>query len=250
MLYIVGNGPSRKDFDLEKVHAYGCEWYGCNGIYTEAVPDLLFVHDIPVQHAAFEAGVYKDMPIAVGDWNPMEIELYEDMKFMHETMPVRVIENRSEDDTHFVVQGEGEEVYLTSYNSSLGDNIIMYNYDKLKNTFCGIYALGYAVHHGHKKICLAGYDSLQFGDLQNIYGPDDCYTYNEVYTEENSGVGRPQQAQFVALLEHINKDYPDVELYFKNPIDGFDRIDYNDIISRFNIEDKWVLGTACFESEL
>ena len=48
MLYIVGNGPSRKDFDLEKCHAYGCEWYGCNGIYTEAVPDLLFAHDIPV----------------------------------------------------------------------------------------------------------------------------------------------------------------------------------------------------------
>ena len=107
MLYIVGNGPSRKDFDLEKCHAYGCEWYGCNGIYTEAVPDLLFAHDIPVQHAAFKDGVYKDIPIAVGDWNPMEIELYEDIKFMHETMPVRLIENRSEDDTHFVVQGEG-----------------------------------------------------------------------------------------------------------------------------------------------
>ena len=120
----------------------------------------------------------------------------------------------------------------------------------LKNTFCGIYALGYAVHHGYKNICLVGYDSLQFGDLQNIYGPDDCYTYNTVYTEENSGVGKPQQAQFVALLEHINKDYPDVRLYFKNPIDGFDPIEYNNIMSRLNVEDRWVLGTACFESEL
>ena len=63
-------------------------------------------------------------------------------------------------------------------------------------------------------------------------------------------MGRPQQAQFVALLEHINKDYPDVELYFKNSIDGFDKIDYTDIVSRLNIEDRWVLGTACFESEL
>ena len=71
-----------------------------------------------------------------------------------------------------------------------------------------------------------------------------------MYTEENSGVGRPQQAQFVALLEHINKDYPDVELYFKNSIDGFDKIEYTDIVSRLNIEDRWILGTACFESEL
>jgi len=51
-------------------------------------------------------------------------------------------------------------------------------------------------------------------------------------------------------LEHINKDYPDVELYFKNSIDGFDKIEYTDIVSRLNIEDRWILGTACFESEL
>ena len=75
------------------------------------------------------------------------------------------------------------------------------------------------------------------------------YIQRDLYRTELR-CGKPQQAQFVALLEHINKEYPDVELYFKNPIDGFDRIDYNDIISRFNIEDKWVLGTACFESEL
>ena len=174
---------------------------------------------------------------------------------MKHGLPGEVVENRVEGDDRFVVQGEdyrgeGQRTYMIGYSYSHVSNIVIYTNELLKNTFCGIYALGYAVHHGHKKICLAGYDSLQFGDLQNIYGPDDCYTYNETYTEQNSGVGRPQQAQFVALLEHINKEYPDVELYFKNPIDGFDRIDYNDIISRFNIEDKWILGTACFESEL
>ena len=46
------------------------------------------------------------------------------------------------------------------------------------------------------------------------------------------------------------KDYPDVELYFKNSIDGFDKIEYTNIVSRLNIEDRWILGTACFESEL
>ena len=101
------------------------------------------------------------------------------------------------------------------------------------------------MHHGHKKICLAGYDSLQYGGSTEHLWTIDCYTYNKVYTEENSGVGRFQQAQFVALLEHINKDYPDVELFFKNSIDGFDKIEYTDIVSRLNIEDRWILGTAC-----
>ena len=195
---------------------------------------------------------YKKHPVCVGEWNELPMDMFDIMKF---GLPGEVIENRLPTDDRFVVQGEdyrgeGQRTYMIGYSSAEANNIVIYTNELLKNTFCGIYALGYAVHHGHKKICLAGYDSLQYGDLQNIYGPDDCYTYNETYTEQNSGVGKPQQAQFVALLEHINKDYPDVELYFKNSIDGFDKIDYTDIVSRLNIEDRWVLGTACFESEL
>lgn len=195
---------------------------------------------------------YKKQPVCVGEWNEIPMEMWDLMK---SGLPGRIIENRVEGDDRFVVQGEdyrgeGQTSYMIGYSYSHVNNIVIYTNELLKNTFCGIYALGYAVHHGYKNICLVGYDSLQFGDLQNIYGPDDCYTYNKVYTEQNSGVGKPQQAQFVALLEHINKDYPDVRLYFKNPIDGFDPIEYNDIMSRLNVEDKWVLGTACFESEL
>ena len=248
MLYLVGNGPSRKTLDLDTLD----NWWGMNMVYRDHTPDLLFVQDVAPQNEMITDQYYKKHPVCVGEWNELPMEMFDIMKH---GLPGEVIENRVEGDDRFVVQGEdyrgeGQRTYMIGYSYSHVSNIVIYTNELLKNTFCGIYALGYAVHHGHKKICLAGYDSLQFGDLQNIYGPDDCYTYNTVYTEQNSGVGRPQQAQFVALLEHINKEYPDVELYFKNPIDGFDRIDYNDIISRFNIEDKWVLGTACFESEL
>ena len=243
MLYIVGNGPSRKDFDLEKVHAYGCEWYGCNGIYTEAVPDLLFAHDIPVQHAAFKDGVYKDIPIAVGDWNPMEIELYEDIKFMHETMPVRLIENRSEDDTHFVVQGEGEEVYLTSYNSSLGDNIIMYNYPKLKNTFCGITALGYAAEQGYKEITLVGFDALDpsIDSVGNVYENTGLLKYKTKYTKEDS-IYWIQRFQFVSLLK--DKLFEGVNVYFRNPLDKNNKVIYNELTYYENSKDRWSLGES------
>ena len=78
--------------------------------------------------------VFRKGRVAVGDWNPMEIELYEDLKFMHSTMPVKIIENRSEDDTHFVVQGEGDEVYFTAYPVGNNENIIMYNFQKKSRT--------------------------------------------------------------------------------------------------------------------
>ena len=248
MLYLVGNGPSRKDLDLDTLE----NWWGMNMVYRDHTPDLLFVQDVAPQNEMITDQYYKKHPVCVGEWNELPMDMFDIMKF---GLPGEVIENRLPTDDRFVVQGEdyrgeGQRTYMIGYSSAEANNIVIYTNELLKNTFCGIYALGYAVHHGHKKICLAGYDSLQYGDLQNIYGPEDCYTYNETYTEQNSGVGRPQQAQFVALLEHINKDYPDVELYFKNSIDGFDKIDYTDIVSRLNIEDRWVLGTACFESEL
>ena len=84
--------------------------------YTETIHPIYYLYmtylcnTVSVVDGCLEKG-----RVAVGDWNPMEIELYEDLKFMHSTMPVKIIENRSEDDTHFVVQGEGDEVYFTAY---------------------------------------------------------------------------------------------------------------------------------------
>lgn len=251
MLYLVGNGPSRKNVNLKWLSGRN-EWWGMNMIYREYTPDMLFVQDVAPQNAMVEEQYYKSHRTCVGEWNEIPMEMWDLMK---EGLPGKIIETRQPDDDRFVVQGEnyhGDEQrsYMIGYSHSYVSNIVIYTNELLKNTFCGIYALGYAVHHGYNNICLLGYDSLQFGDLQNVYGSDDLYTYQDTYTEQNSGVGRPQQAQFIALLEHINKEYPDVELFFKNPIDGFDKIEYNGIISRFNIDDKWILGTACFESEL
>ena len=67
MLYIVGNGPSRKQYDLDSFE----EWWGCNAIYRDSTPDILFVHDIPVQHQAVVDGCLERGKVAVGDWNHM-----------------------------------------------------------------------------------------------------------------------------------------------------------------------------------
>ena len=241
MLYIIGNGPSRKDFDMEKLEAYGCEWWGCNGIYRDYTPDLLFVHDIPMQHQAVVDGVLSKGRVAVGDWNPMEIELYDDLKFMHETMPVRLIENRSEDDTHFVLQGEGDEVFFTSYNVPLSDNIIMYNYDKLKNTFCGISALGYAAYNGYKEITLVGFDALdpEFDSVGNVY--EGTEFYRTKYNADDT-VNYIQKMQFVSLLE--DPLFDDIKVYFKNPIDDNKEVIYNELYYYENSKNKWSLGVS------
>ena len=42
--YIIGNGPSRKGFDLERLKATG-QTYGCNAIYRDFMPDFIFSVD-------------------------------------------------------------------------------------------------------------------------------------------------------------------------------------------------------------
>jgi len=42
--FIIGNGASRKDFDLEQLRPYG-EIYGCNALYRDFEPDWLIAID-------------------------------------------------------------------------------------------------------------------------------------------------------------------------------------------------------------
>ena len=42
--FIIGNGKSRKDFDLDALSFYG-KTYGCNALYRDWSPDVLIAHD-------------------------------------------------------------------------------------------------------------------------------------------------------------------------------------------------------------
>ena len=45
--YCIGNGPSRKGFDLNRLKATG-QTYGCNALYRDFIPDFIFSIDSPV----------------------------------------------------------------------------------------------------------------------------------------------------------------------------------------------------------
>ena len=45
--YCIGNGPSRKDFDLNKLKATG-QTYGCNALYRDFLPDFIFSVDTAI----------------------------------------------------------------------------------------------------------------------------------------------------------------------------------------------------------
>ena len=45
--YCIGNGPSRKGFDLDKLGATG-QTYGCNALYRDFLPDFIFSVDTTI----------------------------------------------------------------------------------------------------------------------------------------------------------------------------------------------------------
>ena len=56
--YIIGNGPSRKDFDLNKLKASG-QTYGCNALYRDFIPDFIFSVDSKITSTMVKDKVYE-----------------------------------------------------------------------------------------------------------------------------------------------------------------------------------------------
>ena len=56
--YIIGNGPSRKGFDLNKLKATG-QTYGCNALYRDFIPDYIFSVDTKMTVKMCEDKVYE-----------------------------------------------------------------------------------------------------------------------------------------------------------------------------------------------
>ena len=56
--YCIGNGPSRKNFDLNKLKATG-QTYGCNALYRDFIPDYIFSIDSPITLTMVNDKVYE-----------------------------------------------------------------------------------------------------------------------------------------------------------------------------------------------
>ena len=58
--YIIGNGPSRKDFDLNLLKDTG-QIYGCNALYRDFTPDYLFMVDRFISQTIVDEKVYQKL---------------------------------------------------------------------------------------------------------------------------------------------------------------------------------------------
>lgn len=227
MLTIVGNGTNRV------MPTYGEDrFWGCNAFYRDANPEILFTVDIPMQKEVIEWGYAEANKVAVGNWEILPIDMIEPLKMGFGN--TRIEESISPDSEYLVVQGDDEVTTFLGLSSPQMKNIIMYNNPELKNMFCGMSALGYAMLNGEKEITLTGFNALEEENWSNNYEgtPNYLHKYNS-----DSRVLNAQRSQFISLLE----EFEDVNVYFKNPLTGTVKVEYNELYYYENSE-RWILG--------
>ena len=77
-VFCIGNGESRKGFDLETLRKHGTI-YGCNALYRDFMPDVLTSVDHGIMHEVYHAGVAQVIPCYFRDWTKVPAMSYETM---------------------------------------------------------------------------------------------------------------------------------------------------------------------------
>ena len=83
-IFCIGNGESRKDFDLYKLKPFG-KIYGCNGLYRDFAPDVLVAMDFNICHEIYRSGYAFDNIVYLKEWEKNPASMYEKL-FYPETV--------------------------------------------------------------------------------------------------------------------------------------------------------------------
>ena len=77
-VFCIGNGESRKDFDLEKLRPHG-KIYGCNALYRDFTPDHITAVDAGIMHEIYNSGYCQNNPTLFRDWNRIPAMMYKNL---------------------------------------------------------------------------------------------------------------------------------------------------------------------------
>jgi hypothetical protein len=79
-VFCIGNGTSRKNFNLDKLRPYG-KIYGCNAIYRTFTPDVLTAVDHGIMHEIYHSGYCEKNETWFRDWNKLPSHIYESIVY-------------------------------------------------------------------------------------------------------------------------------------------------------------------------
>ena len=79
-VFIIGNGESRKDFDLTQLRKHG-KIYACNAFYRDnPLPDVLVAVDSTMTHEIYHKGIAHKIPCYFREWTKCPNFMFQSMK--------------------------------------------------------------------------------------------------------------------------------------------------------------------------
>ena len=79
-VFLIGNGESRKDFNLDLLKPHG-KIYGCNALYRQYTPDVLVSVDHGIMHEIYQSGYCYKNETWFRDWTTVPEHMYESMVY-------------------------------------------------------------------------------------------------------------------------------------------------------------------------
>ena len=126
-LFVIGNGESRKCFDLEKLRPHG-KIYGCNAVYRDFTPDVLVAVDQGISHEIYQSGYAYDNECWFRNWVKHNEKHYDRLlyqKLSDEKITelkkhfTNHIENEKGNSTEFVMHGHSYSSRYGTYESCI-----------------------------------------------------------------------------------------------------------------------------------
>jgi hypothetical protein len=111
-VFCIGNGESRKDFDLQSLRPHG-KIYGCNALYRDFTPDVLTAVDHGIMHEIYNSGYCYKNETWLRDWTRLPAEAYDGLVYGHIDEATKIElnkwdikkENKRTTETEFVMHG-------------------------------------------------------------------------------------------------------------------------------------------------
>ena len=79
-VFCIGNGESRKDFNLETLRPKG-KIYGCNALFRDFTPDVLVGVDHGIMHEIYHSGYAKKNETYLRSWTKVPTMMFDQMVF-------------------------------------------------------------------------------------------------------------------------------------------------------------------------
>lgn len=122
-IFLIGNGESRKGFDLNILRPLG-KIYGCNAIYRDFTPDVLVSVDHGIMHEIYHSGYCYNNETWFRDWTRCPDFMYENLVYAGlSKIDIDQInkwhvknENKRIDETEFVMHGANLSGLVTILN--------------------------------------------------------------------------------------------------------------------------------------